>query len=135
MSKAPRTPPCLNADPLPAPLQPRGRGARSNRTNRFEDKAYEPFDDGWRDTDPEPGQLRTVTLIDSARTIVTRNTSPDISFNQSINPYRGCEHGCVYCYARPSHASISRASSSRSPRPRNCWFAPSWTAITGPSPL
>ena len=110
MSKAPRTPPCLNSstdltgDPLPAPLQPRGRGARSNRTNRFEDKAYEPFDDGWRDTDPEPGQLRTVTLIDSARTIVTRNNSPDISFNQSINPYRGCEHGCVYCYARPSHA-------------------------------
>ena len=110
MSKPSRTPASLNhhtgltGDPLPAPLQPRGRGARSNRTNRFEDKAYEPFDDGWRESDPQPEQLRTVTLIDSSRSIVTRNNSPDISFSQSINPYRGCEHGCVYCYARPSHA-------------------------------
>lgn len=110
MAKSPRTPPSLNqsadltGDPLPTPLQPRGRGARSNRTNRFEDQAYEPFDDGWRESDPEPEQLRTMTLIDASRSIVTRNNSPDISFSRSINPYRGCEHGCVYCYARPSHA-------------------------------
>ncbi len=93
---------CLGA--LPPPHQPRGRGARSNITGRYETRSHEIFDVGWTDGDPVPPQLRTVTIKDSSRTIVTTNNSPDISFSHSINPYRGCEHGCVYCYARPSHA-------------------------------
>lgn len=93
---------CLGA--LPPPLQPRGRGARSNVTSRYENYGYELFDDGWTESDPMPKQLRTVTIKDTSRTIVTSNNSPDISFSRSVNPYRGCEHGCIYCYARPSHA-------------------------------
>lgn len=93
---------CLGA--LPPPLQPRGRGARSNITGRYETVSHEYFNDGWEESDPRPTQLRTVTIRDASRTIVTTNNSPDISFSRSINPYRGCEHGCVYCYARPSHA-------------------------------
>tara|TARA_R110002073_G_scaffold21092_22_gene74809 strand:+ start:417 stop:1442 length:1026 start_codon:yes stop_codon:yes gene_type:complete len=73
-------------------------------TGRYENQAYEMFDDGWGEDDPAPKQLRTITIKDSSRTIVTSNNSPDISFSRSINPYRGCEHGCIYCYARPSHA-------------------------------
>ncbi|MCW5724869.1 MAG: PA0069 family radical SAM protein [Maricaulaceae bacterium] len=91
-------------NPLPPPLRPPGRGAVSNATGRFEPVKYEPFDDGWTAEDPAPKQLRTVLVKDASRTIISRNDSPDISFSQSINPFRGCEHGCIYCYARPSHA-------------------------------
>lgn len=84
---------------------PRGRGARSNRTGRFETYVREAFDDGWQDDGEDgPPKLATVVLKDASRSIVATNQSPDIAFDQSINPYRGCEHGCVYCYARPSHA-------------------------------
>lgn len=82
----------------------KGRGARSNTTGRFEPSAVEAFDDGWTQDDAEPAPLRTTVAAERARTIITRNTSPDIGFDRSINPYRGCEHGCIYCYARPSHA-------------------------------
>lgn len=82
----------------------RGRGAVSNRSGRFERLQYRAFDDGWGRQDEEAPPLRTRVLADTSRTVIARNKSPDISFDQSINPYRGCEHGCFYCYARPSHA-------------------------------
>jgi DNA repair photolyase len=89
------------------PLGPaRGRGALLNPANRFEAERREAFDDGWGTLDeladaPSP---RTELIADTTRRLIARNASPDIPFTQSINPYRGCEHGCIYCYARPSHA-------------------------------
>jgi DNA repair photolyase len=82
----------------------RGRGARSNASGRFESQAREVFDDGWTLEDPEPAQLKTTLTAEKAKTIISKNTSPDVGFSRSINPYRGCEHGCIYCYARPAHA-------------------------------
>jgi DNA repair photolyase len=83
-----------------------GRGATSNIVGRFETTAVERVDDGWSQYDAEDAlpKLQTTLQVEHSRTIITRNTSPDISFTQSINPYRGCEHGCVYCFARPTHA-------------------------------
>jgi DNA repair photolyase len=83
----------------------RGRGAASNVTGRFETARREEFDDGW-ERDEEIAPLKTEVTIERPRVIITRNESPDISFDRSINPYRGCEHGCVYCYARPTHAYL-----------------------------
>jgi DNA repair photolyase len=81
----------------------RGRGAASNPSGRLEAFQRETIDDGWSaDEAREP--LKTEVTVERPRTIITRNDSPDISFDQSINPYRGCEHGCFYCYARPTHA-------------------------------
>jgi len=82
----------------------KGRGARSNASGRFEPKIVEAFDDGWTSDDVEAAPLRTTLTPLHARTIIAKNTSPDVGFDRSINPYKGCEHGCVYCYARPSHA-------------------------------
>lgn len=82
----------------------RGRGARSNASGRFESQVREAFDDGWTLEDPEPGQLKTTLTAEKAKTIIAKNDSPDVGFSRSINPYRGCEHGCIYCYARPAHA-------------------------------
>src|SRR5580658_6599818 len=82
----------------------RGRGAESNASGRYESQAYEAFDDGWNEGDETPTPLRTTVTAEAARVIITRNDSPDVGFDRSINPYRGCEHGCIYCYARPSHA-------------------------------
>jgi DNA repair photolyase len=98
----------------PPPVK--GRGATFNPGNRFRREDREAFDDGWPapapevtgaidDSDDAP-PLKTIVAIQPARTIVTRNNSPDIPFTQSINPYQGCEHGCVYCYARPTHAYL-----------------------------
>src|SRR5581483_9662665 len=83
----------------------RGRGAVSNASGRYEPLARVAFDDGWRSLEELPPFKTTVT-IDATRKIITRNQSPDISFDRSINPYRGCEHGCVYCFARPTHAYL-----------------------------
>ena len=86
----------------------RGRGARSNRVGRFESEIREEFDDGW----DQPGDLealKTEVVIEPAKSIISRNDSPDISFEQSINPYRGCEHGCIYCYARPTHCYLGHS--------------------------
>ena len=87
----------------PGPGVVRGRGAVSNATGRYEMLARDAFDDGWGEED-EPKKLTTSLARENARTILSRNDSPDIGFDRSINPYRGCEHGCIYCYARPSHA-------------------------------
>ena len=89
------------------PDQPRiGRGAISNRAGRFERLHGTAIDDGWRtgqEDDPQP-RLDTTVTFDQSKSIIARNDSPDIGFDRSINPYRGCEHGCVYCFARPTHA-------------------------------
>src|SRR5258708_17647502 len=94
---------------LSAATDPRllkGRGARSNDSSRYDSERRVGFDDGWSHEDEAPPPIRTEVMRDTTRTIITRNTSPDISFNQSINPYRGCEHGCIYCFARPTHAYL-----------------------------
>ncbi len=82
-----------------------GRGALGNPQPRFSSHATEPVDDAWY-RDELPQSIATEVRPEPARTIITRNDSPDIPFEQSINPYRGCEHGCIYCYARPSHAYL-----------------------------
>lgn len=114
--RAVRRPTVPKAPPLTAPDAPsspvpsgvplagrRGRGARSNTSGRFEPVSYAAFDDGWQTIEDQPA-LKTEVTDEAARRIITRNQSPDISFDRSINPYRGCEHGCVYCFARPTHA-------------------------------
>ena len=83
----------------------RGRGAQSNASGRYESVERTSFDDGWQTFEELP-PFRTSVTIDSTRKIITRNDSPDISFDRSINPYRGCEHGCIYCFARPTHAYL-----------------------------
>ncbi|RAP39907.1 radical SAM protein [Rhodovulum viride] len=80
-----------------------GRGAGGNPANRFDRLAVTPEDDGW-DPGEAPPPLRTETRIERPRSAITRNSSPDVPFDRSVNPYRGCEHGCIYCFARPSHA-------------------------------
>jgi DNA repair photolyase len=96
----------LTADPR----RLKGRGALSNASGRYEPHMRvlvdDGWDDGWRDNDLAPPPIRTEVLYDASRTIIARNKSPDISFEQSINPYRGCEHGCIYCFARPTHAYL-----------------------------
>ena len=85
------------------PERNRGRSAGINPTGRFEPVTRHVFDDGWNSIDELP-PFKTEVQVEKPRTIITRNESPDISFDRSINPYRGCEHGCVYCFARPTHA-------------------------------
>ncbi len=92
------------SSPATKPLPTKGRGARTNVSGRFEPVVHEAVDDGWTSDDETPAALRTTLTPERARTIITKNTSPDIGFDRSINPYKGCEHGCIYCYARPSHA-------------------------------
>jgi DNA repair photolyase len=81
----------------------RGRGAGVNPSGRFEPVSRHAFDDGWETIEELP-PFKTEVQVEKPRTIITRNESPDISFDRSINPYRGCEHGCIYCFARPTHA-------------------------------
>ncbi len=83
----------------------RGRGALSRKSGRFERHTREDLDDGWGSLEDLPG-LTTRVHLEKAKSVVTRNDSPDIGFDRSVNPYRGCEHGCVYCYARPTHAYV-----------------------------
>jgi DNA repair photolyase len=94
----------------PRPLTPhKGRGAVSNLQGRYEVHGRERFDDGWTVPglkEDAPAAPKTIVTDEFAKTILTRNASPDIPFNVSINPYRGCEHGCIYCFARPSHSYL-----------------------------
>ncbi len=83
----------------------RGRGAQSNAAGRYEPMARVAFDDGWQSLEELP-PFKTTVAVDATRKVITRNDSPDIGFDRSINPYRGCEHGCVYCFARPTHAYL-----------------------------
>lgn len=103
-------PPLIDETGQPAPFgarldehRRRGRGAAVNPAGRFERTAIETVDDGWEGLGELPA-LKTEVRLETPRTVITRNESPDIGFDRSINPYRGCEHGCVYCFARPSHA-------------------------------
>lgn len=84
----------------------RARGAATNHAGRFEPTAHEAFDDGW-DIPEDERLIATETRIERPRSAISWNRSPDLPFDRSINPYRGCEHGCVYCYARPSHAYLN----------------------------
>ena len=98
-----------NAAPLAIdPERRRGRGACSNKTGRFEPETAGAFDDGWGSL-AALDTFKTEVFEDSAKSIIARNDSPDISFDRSINPYRGCEHGCVYCYARPTHCYLGHS--------------------------
>jgi hypothetical protein len=93
------------------PQAQKGRGAVSNLQGRHEVLGREQFDDGWDHGDGEPDAaaarvVKTHVTEEVAKSILTRNSSPDIPFNVSLNPYRGCEHGCIYCFARPSHSYL-----------------------------
>lgn len=101
--KEPVTP--LYPDDQIAEPQHNGRGALSNATSRYDDEKRIRTNDGW-DIEDELPPLRTTLTRDATRTIIARNSSPDIPFDRSINPYRGCEHGCIYCFARPTHAYL-----------------------------
>ena len=94
------------------PAVNRGRGAQTNATGRFEREQREAFDDGWGQGGANVEDLKpfeTIEHVERARTIITRNESPDIGFDRSINAYRGCEHGCSYCFARPTHAYLGHS--------------------------
>ena len=86
----------------------RGRGARSNRSSRYDEGKRVAFDDGWESL-ATLDAFRTDVMDERAKSIIATNDSPDLSFDQSINPYRGCEHGCIYCYARPTHAYLGHS--------------------------
>ncbi|MYN07666.1 PA0069 family radical SAM protein [Massilia sp. FT127W] len=92
----------------PAPLRAqKGRGAVSNLQGRYEMHGREQFDDGWeQEEDGEPRVWKTHVTDEIAKSILTRNSSPDVPFDVSLNPYRGCEHGCIYCFARPTHSYL-----------------------------
>jgi DNA repair photolyase len=83
----------------------RGRGAQSNASGRYEVSARVAFDDGWQSLEELP-PFKTTISIDTSRKVIAHNDSPDLGFDRSINPYRGCEHGCIYCFARPTHAYL-----------------------------
>ncbi len=84
----------------------KGRGAIANPVGRYESLDRFGIDDGWQYDDTDLPPLRTTVTVEACRSALTYNTSPDLPFDRSINPYRGCEHGCIYCYARPSHANM-----------------------------
>ncbi|MCC8395046.1 PA0069 family radical SAM protein [Paraburkholderia sp. MMS20-SJTR3] len=94
--------------PIAPPAPRKGRGAVTNLQGRYEVDQRETVDDGWQgaEEDGEPKALRTQVFEERAKTILTRNASPDIAFSVSLNPYRGCEHGCIYCFARPTHSYL-----------------------------
>lgn len=95
------------SQPNPRDQVRKGRGATFNPVGRFESESSEAFDDGWGTIEEEAEPLETILRPDPARSVISRNQSPDVPFEQSINPYKGCEHGCIYCFARPSHSYLN----------------------------
>jgi DNA repair photolyase len=95
--------------PMVDPQRNRGRGAQTDRTGRFESEVREDIDDGWSQPVEVLKPFATIEHIERAKSVITRNDSPDIGFDRSINPYRGCEHGCAYCFARPTHAYLGHS--------------------------
>jgi DNA repair photolyase len=91
------------------PVVTRGRASKSNTSSRYDAQALEGFDDGWTEDEDAPRRRETALISENAKSIISRNDSPDIGFDRSINPYRGCEHGCIYCYARPTHAFLGHS--------------------------
>ncbi len=96
----------MAAAPTGGPRAHKGRGALTNSDGRFETLTHEEVDDGWRGSGDEMSSPRTRVIVDTSKSVIARNDSPDVPFEQSVNPYRGCEHGCIYCYARPTHAYL-----------------------------
>ncbi len=94
----------MSGNPPPKPVK--GRGAAGNAEGRFAITHRQAEHDGWDDDDPGPPDARTVVSEERARSVISRNRSPDVPFDRSVNAYRGCEHGCSYCFARPSHAYL-----------------------------
>lgn len=88
------------------PLVFKGRAATSNLVSRFDPHTREALDDGWGSLDEQAPPLRTEVMLDATRTVINYIQSPDLPFDRTLNPYRGCEHGCIYCYARPTHAYL-----------------------------
>ena len=95
------------SDPLPTLRVHKGRGAVSNPEGRFEHTRHQAQDDGWQREVEEAPRPATEVREERARSVISHNDSPDVGFDQAVNPYRGCEHGCIYCYARPSHAYLN----------------------------
>ena len=98
-----------NEFPIAPPVPRKGRGAVDNLQGRYELAQREAVDDGWTHASDDadfPAPLRTQVFEERAKSILTRNQSPDIPFSVSLNPYRGCEHGCIYCFARPTHSYL-----------------------------
>lgn len=91
---------------IPRNLRPDGRGTRLAPPSRFETAHRDAFDDGWATLGEEEEAPATILIRDATKSIISRNESPDLGFDRGLNPYRGCEHGCIYCYARPTHAWI-----------------------------
>ncbi|GAB7562654.1 PA0069 family radical SAM protein [Methylobacillus methanolivorans] len=101
-----KSPGSNNPHDMPRPLIYKGRGAISNHSGRFEKLQHTDADDGWDNPEQDLAPIATEVLIDNTRSIINWNNSPDVPFDRSINPYRGCEHGCIYCFARPSHTYL-----------------------------
>jgi hypothetical protein len=101
------SPPSSAAGPARFGRGIKGRGAASNPQGRFESIRHQAEDDGWSQALLEQGRPRTEVTEERARRVINRSDSPDIAFSQAINPYRGCEHGCIYCFARPSHSCLN----------------------------
>lgn len=100
------SPDAFPPDQVEKPLVYKGRAATSNQVSRFDPHSRQTIDDGWGTHDEDAPTLRTEVMLDAAKTVINYIQSPDLPFDRTLNHYRGCEHGCIYCYARPTHAYL-----------------------------